>query len=118
MLGHVEDYMPRTYDTITLEGAKRMLSAAKAKAANLGIVLADFSAEREGHELPRRAHPDRESEPFYNKERHLTKSFEVDLGLGKHRLNLLQTVVRPGQENWCGRIDSDRQARWGVVGGT
>jgi len=29
--------MPRTYDTITLEDAKRMLSAAEAKAASLGI---------------------------------------------------------------------------------
>jgi uncharacterized protein GlcG (DUF336 family) len=29
--------MPRTYETITLEEAKRMLSAAEAKAASLGI---------------------------------------------------------------------------------
>ena len=29
--------MPRTYDTLTLEDAKRMLSAAEAKAASLGI---------------------------------------------------------------------------------
>ena len=29
--------MPRSYNTITLEDAKRMLSAAEAKAASLGI---------------------------------------------------------------------------------
>src|SRR5215470_17532224 len=34
---HSEDNMPRTYDTITLEDAKRMLFAAEAKAASLGI---------------------------------------------------------------------------------
>jgi hypothetical protein len=36
--------------------------------------------------------PDRESEPFYNRSRHLTKSFGVDLALGKHSLD------------WRGRI--------------
>jgi hypothetical protein len=55
-----------------------------AHAAGVGFcLLMRLDPEREGHELPTQAHPDRESEPFYNKERHLTKSFEVGPGFRK-----------------------------------
>jgi hypothetical protein len=39
--------------------------------------------------------PGQRSEPFYNGDRNLTKSFGVNLAVGKYSLNLLQTVV-PG----------------------
>lgn len=41
--------MPRTYDTITLEEAKRMLSAAEAKAASLGIPYNIAVVDAGGH---------------------------------------------------------------------
>ena len=41
--------MPRTYDTITLEDAKRMLSAAEAKAASLGIPYNIAVVDAGGH---------------------------------------------------------------------
>src|SRR5262249_54181644 len=41
--------MPRTYETITLEDAKRMLSAAEAKAASLGIAYNIAVVDAGGH---------------------------------------------------------------------
>ena len=41
--------MPRTYNTITLEDAKHMLSAAEAKAANLGIPYNIAIVDAGGH---------------------------------------------------------------------
>ena len=41
--------MPRTYDTITLEDAKRMLSAAEAKATSLGIAYNIAIVDAGGH---------------------------------------------------------------------
>ena len=41
--------MPRTYDTITLEDAKRMLSAAEAKASSLGIPYNVAVVDAAGH---------------------------------------------------------------------
>src|SRR5215470_3155681 len=41
--------MPRTYDTVTLDDAKRMLSAAEAKAASLGIAYNIAVVDAGGH---------------------------------------------------------------------
>jgi len=41
--------MPRTYDSLTLEDAKRMLSAAEAKAASLGIPYNIAVVDAGGH---------------------------------------------------------------------
>ena len=41
--------MPRTYNTITLEDAKRLLSAAEAKAASLGIAYNVAVVDAGGH---------------------------------------------------------------------
>jgi|SRR5215469_128891 len=41
--------MPRTYETVTLEDAKRMLSAAEAKAASLGIAYNIAVVDAGGH---------------------------------------------------------------------
>jgi uncharacterized protein GlcG (DUF336 family) len=46
---YVEDDMPRRYDTVTLEDAKRMLSAAEAKAASLGIAYNIAVVDAGGH---------------------------------------------------------------------
>ena len=41
--------MPRSYDSLTLEDAKRMLSAAEAKAASLGIAYNIAIVDAGGH---------------------------------------------------------------------
>src|SRR5499425_1771549 len=41
--------MPRTYDTVTLEDAKRMLSAAEARASSLGIAYNIAVVDAGGH---------------------------------------------------------------------
>ncbi|WP_244864041.1 GlcG/HbpS family heme-binding protein [Paraburkholderia aspalathi] len=46
---YVEDDMPRRYDTVTLEDAKRMLFAAEAKAASLGIAYNIAVVDAGGH---------------------------------------------------------------------
>jgi uncharacterized protein GlcG (DUF336 family) len=43
--------MPRTYQTVTLEDAKRMLSAAEAKAASLGIPYNIAVVDAGGHSV-------------------------------------------------------------------
>src|SRR5262249_17864975 len=45
----IEDHMPRPYDTVTLDDAKRMLSAAEAKAASLGIAYNIAVVDAGGH---------------------------------------------------------------------
>src|SRR5262249_17873597 len=45
----IEDDMPRTYDTLTLEDAKRMLSAAEAKAVSFGIAYNIAVVDAGGH---------------------------------------------------------------------
>src|SRR5262245_37331468 len=47
--GHVEGDMPRSYDTLTLEDAKRMLSAAEAKAASFRIAYNIAVVDAGGH---------------------------------------------------------------------
>ena len=49
--GHAEGDMPRSYDSLTLEDAKRMLSAAEAKAASLGIAYNIAIVDAGGHGL-------------------------------------------------------------------
>jgi uncharacterized protein GlcG (DUF336 family) len=49
MIRYSEDDMPRTYDTVTLEDAKRMLSAAETKAASLGIAYNVAVVDSGGH---------------------------------------------------------------------
>jgi len=44
-----DDYMPRTFTSLTLEDAKRMLSAAEAKAASLGIAYNIAVVDAGGH---------------------------------------------------------------------
>ena len=48
-LGRAEGDMPRSYDSLTLEDAKRMLSAAEAKAASLGIAYNAAVVDAGGH---------------------------------------------------------------------
>jgi uncharacterized protein GlcG (DUF336 family) len=45
----IEDDMPRQYETVTLADAKRMLSAAEAKAASLGIAYNIAIVDAGGH---------------------------------------------------------------------
>jgi uncharacterized protein GlcG (DUF336 family) len=45
----MEDDMPRQYETVTLTDAKRMLSAAEAKAASLGIAYNIAIVDAGGH---------------------------------------------------------------------
>jgi uncharacterized protein GlcG (DUF336 family) len=50
-LNHAKDDMPRSYDSLTLEDAKRMLSAAEAKATSLGVAYNIAVVDAGGHLL-------------------------------------------------------------------
>jgi hypothetical protein len=83
------------------EGGFPLERALDASSASLQIESGPVSAKPSGrkvkaHELLRLSLPGQRSEPFYNGDRNLTKSFGVDLAVGKYSLNLLQTVVPAG----------------------
>src|SRR5271156_5095470 len=49
--GRVEEHMPRSYNCLTLNDAKRMLSAAEAKATSLGVPYNIAVVDAGGHLL-------------------------------------------------------------------